>query len=160
MVNNIIPYFEDEANKPRKGIETVERDNVEVFLYDSIKKQILCLDWGKFGWKTVIMGGLDGEMPIDAARKEIREETGYKNVIFLQEIGKTQSSCFATHKNENRLANTIGLLFELVDYEQDNIDPAELEKHVPIWIPVEEISEYLTISAQKYFWNIVKPLLQ
>lgn len=154
-----IPYFEDEKNKPLEGVKTVERDNVEVFLYDSVKKEILCLDWEKFGWKTIIIGGLDGDTPQEAAIKEVREETGYKNIKFIKQIGKTQSSYYAAHKGENRLANTTGLLFEIVDYEKEKVDESELEKHTPVWISIDKVSDYLTISAQKYFWNIIYPLL-
>lgn len=160
MENNEIPYFEDEANKPLEGLEIVERDNVEVFLYDPVTKKILCLDWKDFGWKTVVIGGLDGDSPIDAAKKEVLEETGYKNISFIKEIGKTRSGYYAAHKKENRIANTIGLLFQLVDYEQVEVNPEELEKHIPVWIPIDEVSSYLTISAQQYFWDIVFRLLK
>ena len=152
-----IPYFEDEPLK--EGVPTVERDNVEVVLFDPVKKQVLSLDWEKFGWKTIIIGGLDGDTPEIAAQKEILEETGYKNVRYVKEIAKVQAGYYAAHKKENRIANTTGLLFELVDNEREEVDLYELEKHISHWIPFSEVSEYLNLSSQKYLWDLVKDSL-
>lgn len=154
-----VPYFEDEDNKMVDGIPVIERDNVEVFLIDKKENKLLCLDWEKFGWKTVIMGGLDGDTPEVAAKKETLEETGYKNIKFIQGLGKTRSGYYAAHKKKNHIATTIGLFFELVDYKQDVIKKEELEKHKPVWVSIDEVSNYLTISAQKYFWDMLKNII-
>jgi 8-oxo-dGTP pyrophosphatase MutT (NUDIX family) len=156
MNNDTIPYFEDEENKMREGFPIVERENVEVFVLDRTEQKLLCLDWKDFGWRSVIMGGIEGDSPIEAAKKEVREETGYLNINFVSEIGKTRSQCYAKHKNENRIANTVGLFFELANHEKDEVAQAELAKHVPEWVSIDEVTEYLTISSQKYLWEILK----
>jgi hypothetical protein len=86
----------------------------------------------------------------------VREETGYLNINFVSEIEKTRSGYYAKHKNENRIANTVGLFFELVNHEKIEISQDELAKHVPEWVSIDEVMEYLTISSQKYLWEILK----
>lgn len=154
-----IPYFEDADSAPKPGFETIERDMVNVIVYNPRTDEVICLDWEKFGWKTFILGGTDGEDPVTASLREVHEETGYKNLKFIADLGKTRSGYHATHKSENRIANATGLLFELVDETQDQVDSKEAENHVFKWIPRNEVETFLTLSSQKYIWDKAKPFL-
>jgi len=111
---NEIPYFEDEDSKLRPELPIIERPTINAILWNPRTNEFVCLDWQEFGWKTFIIGGIEedkGEDARAAASREIEEETGYTDIEFVAEIGKLRSGYFAAHKNENRIANTTGLLF-------------------------------------------------
>jgi hypothetical protein len=160
MNNTEIPYFEDEKNKIRPDMPTVERNVVQAIIFNPQTHEVLCLDWEEFDWKTFIIGGIeDNEDPIQGALREIKEETGYKNLEFVSEVGKTRSAFFAKHKNENRVANATGLLFKLIDTEQDTVKDSETVNHVTKWIPKDQVRSFINLDNQKYIWEIAEKLL-
>ncbi len=154
MTDTTIPYFEDEESKLNPDLPIVERDTINAIIYDPVKNEVLCLDWEKFGWKTFVIGGIENnEDPIAAATREIQEETGYKNIKFIAEVGRSKSGYYAAHKKENRISNAVGLLFELVDSEQVDTKESETANHVIKWIPKDEVSSYISLASQKYIWE-------
>jgi len=155
-----IPFFEDQVDKIRPGEPTVERNAVNAVVYDQFTDKILCLKWNKHDWNTFIIGGIEGEEdPIEAAIREIEEETGYKNIEFVQELGKTKAAFYAAHKKVNRIANNTGLLFKLVDSEQNEVSEEELENHSMIWVPRNEVESFINIPPQKHIWKKAMSIL-
>ena len=157
----IAPYFfakEGEADVVRPDKKTVKRNTAYAFLYNKKTDSFLCLDWEKFGWHSGIIGGIDeGESAEDAARREIREETGYVNVKFIKELGGEQHNhFFAAHKDENRYAVGHGTLFELVDEKQEAVSPEDTKNHKAVWIKAGDMEKWLNLSAFKYGWAVYK----
>jgi len=148
-----IPYFEDENSKIHPGLPIVERETINAVLWNPKTNEILCLDWEKFGWKTFVIGGVeDGEDLEESAKREVEEETGYVNIEFISDLGKLRSGYFATHKNENRIANTTGFFFKLKNNKQKPVDVSNLP-HIFKWIPKEEVASYINLSSQRYLWK-------
>ncbi len=156
-----IPFFEDETSKRQPGFPTVERDTVNVLVWNPETEEMICLDWTNFGWRTLIIGGIEpGEKPEASAIREIIEETGYTDLELVADLGKLQSAYFATHKKENRIANTVGLLFKLKSEAQQPVKNPENLPHVFKWIKCDEVANFLTLSSQKHLWEKAKQCLE
>ncbi|MDB5189114.1 MAG: leucyl-tRNA synthetase [Parcubacteria group bacterium] len=136
------PRFVDESNPPREGKETVERDMIIGLVRNPKNGKFLCLNWKEQPWTTFVVGGIEtGEDSIEAAVREIHEETGYRNITFVRKLGGiSQTEYFATHKDENRIAYTQAMLFDLVDEEQEALSPEEAAKHELVWLSPQEIT--------------------
>jgi 8-oxo-dGTP pyrophosphatase MutT (NUDIX family) len=155
--NETESYIIDEDSKPQEGYPTVRRDTVYALLYNPKTDAYLCLDWQKFNWKTFIIGGIDaGEAPEAAALREIKEETGYTNIRFVREIGRCVAAYFAAHKKENRIADSVGLLFELIDETKEPTKTEETQHHVSVWVPAKDVGTFVDRSSQKYMWNLIE----
>ena len=149
-----IPYFEDEESKLRPDLPIVERNTINAILWNSQTDKFLCLDWEKFGWKTFVIGGVDDEEDaLEAAIREVAEETGYMDIELIADLGKLRSGYFATHKGENRIANTTGFLLRLKSDKQQAIENAADLPHVFKWIAKNNVESFLTLSSQKYLWG-------
>ncbi|MCX6779009.1 MAG: leucine--tRNA ligase, partial [Candidatus Magasanikbacteria bacterium] len=137
---------------------TVDRKTITVFVKHHKEDKYLCLDWVPYGWKSGIIGGVeDGEDVIEAAKREIQEETGYKNLKFIKYIGgEMHNNFFARHKDINRYARATGLLMELIDEEKEEVDPKELVNHHPVWIAGKEMKNFLNLPNFIYMWEKVE----
>ncbi len=155
----VAPYFFNTEGKDaiRKDKPTVKRKTICALLYDPKKKRYLCLDWKKYGWRSGIIGGVkEGEDHLAAAKREIKEETGYKNFHFVRFIGgETHNHFFAAHKDVNRYALSEGMLFKLVDDEKTEIEAEHLKNHQPVWINEQEMAGWLNLPNFKYMWQAV-----
>ncbi len=135
----VVPDRIDPKNPPLEGKKNVPRRTVQVVLRRPADGKIVVLHWSHHSWKTLLIGGVEeGEELIGAAKREILEEAGYKNIRFVKELGDMYAGYFASHKDENRRAYVTGLLFELVDEEKEEISAEEKAKHEPVWMTIEE----------------------
>ena len=153
-MDNSIPYFEDEFSAMKPGIPIVERDAINAIVYNRTNDEVLCLDWAKFGWRSFIIGGIEGEEDsVAAALREISEETGYRDLKFIARLGRTRSGCYAAHKGVNRISNATGLLFELISNSREEVLGLENLPHTFIWIKRSEVSSFINLTSQKYIWE-------
>lgn len=136
----VIPSLIDTSNPPQKGKKDTERNMVLAIVYDPKTKKYLTLKWKQQPWISFITGGIeDGENTEEAAKREILEETGYKNVILIRSLGKTEAFFFAAHKDVNRKTYGEHLLFELVDNEQNHVCEEERNSYELEWLSMEEM---------------------
>ncbi len=137
----VIPRMIDAGNPPVAGKSVVSRRTILGIVYNPATGKYLALRWKKQSWTTFITGGVDeGEDLIEATKREILEETGYKNLKLVRVLGgPVQAEFFAAHKNENRIALGTSILFELQNEEREPVSEKEIEQHEAVWLDLETI---------------------
>ncbi len=137
----VIPRRIDQRNPHVEGKENVFRKVIIGVVTDPKTGKYLCLKWKQQPWTTFITGGVEGEEDmIEAAEREIFEETGYSVKFVRQIAGPIQSEFFAAHKNVNRTAHTWTLLFELKGSAAAQISAAEAAIHDLVWLDLKEVA--------------------
>lgn len=142
MRHVIAPRFTDERNPPREGKEVIRRKLAIVIVHDPATDTYLALEWPKQGWTTFVTGGIeDGEDPVEAAKREVAEETGYTDIEHVRTLfGETEAHFFASHKDVNRISNTTTFLFELKSPARADVDAGEAAQHAPVWLTRAELT--------------------
>ncbi len=154
-IKNVIePTFFD---NPREDLPFVEREAVHAILKHCSEDKYLVLKWKKVDWVTFITGGVDeGETPLQAVEREIREETGYQNFKLLKELPRSHSKFYHVPKKENRFAHFSNFYFELKNGEQKELTPDEKEKHELIWVTKPELERIMNIEGSLRDWHILQ----
>ncbi|KKT16281.1 MAG: Leucyl-tRNA synthetase, partial [Parcubacteria group bacterium GW2011_GWB1_43_66] len=159
----IAPHFIEITNPPRLGKKTVHRKTVHIVLRRPSDGKILMLKWKGKVWgerqpHTFIMGGIEeGEDVVDAAKREIKEETGHNQARFIKKLGlELHTEYYAAHKNENRYAEINIVCFELDSIEKDVVADKELETHEPVWVDEEEVINFINVVDGTFIWDLYK----
>ncbi|MDO8240402.1 MAG: class I tRNA ligase family protein [Candidatus Moranbacteria bacterium] len=157
----IEPCFDQlaEPGKIKWDEAFVERDAILAIVKHWEKDEYLCLQWKKVDWRTFITGGPEGGQSFEeAARTEILEETGYKNLKLIKELPMVHSRFYHVPKKVNRFAHFNVFYFELKDGDKDNISDNEQENHDTVWVMSDKIEQFLTADSHKYiFKNLNNP---
>ncbi len=128
----------------------VEREAVVVALEHWSEKKYLILKWKKAAWYTLITGGVEkGQTPYEAAEAEIREETGYVDVEFVQSVGMHHSKFYHIPKQENRFGHFHSFHYKLKSDKHVEISQEEKDKHEPVWMTKEEATRVFHAESMK-----------
>ncbi len=151
----VIPSLVDKKNSPLEGKEFVERRTIHALVHNPVDDTYLLLDWKKHPWRNFVVGGVEeGEDIIEAARREVAEETGYTDLNFVKTLGGIiKSQYYAAHKDINRVAFTTGVLFELASDHRIEVATHEAEQHSAEWVRLEDMNEENMVCAELDLWK-------
>lgn len=119
------------------------------------KDEYLCQTWKGYPIRGFVSGGIEeGEDAVTAGKREILEESGYKNARFVRQIGdKATVEFYHNFKKTNRRVEFTYLYFELDNDEQGHIAADELAKHEHIWKPASEVLNFITLKEKDTLWR-------
>jgi 8-oxo-dGTP pyrophosphatase MutT (NUDIX family) len=151
------PLFIDAGpDAPRPDLPFVEREAVTALVRDPRTGKYLGLRWKEVDWETFITGGIEeGQTPEEAARAEVHEETGYKNLRLVQELPRYHTKFYHAPKGVNRFAHFSAFLFELENDEQNPVSEEEKAKHESCWLDEEELKQFRLPEAQRFLLDCV-----
>ncbi len=144
----------DFASRP--GVKTVARECILAIVKHWEKDEFLCLKAPKHGWTTFVIGGIDpGEDPVEAAKREIIEETGFTDFTLVKKLGgHVYAKHFAPHKNENRSAMLDGYYFELKSGARQPVAEHESNHQQISWVARKDIPTALHPKITDWaFWQ-------
>lgn len=138
----VIPRSYDDKNPHVPGKETIFRKTILGIIFNPKNGKYVGLKWKKQPWTTFVIGGIeDNESPEEAARREIFEETGFKNLKFRKILGgPVQAEFFAAHKDVNRITHSWYVVFDLENEDKEELSDEENEKHEVIWLDRKDIT--------------------
>jgi len=151
----VAPHIIDRSNPPVEGKPTVPRQTVHAIIRDPKTDQYMALKWKEHPWTTFVLGGVEeGEDVVEAAMREVREETGYTDLEVKRVLGgPVCSEYYAAHKGENRIACATAILFELKSLNREPVIDAELAKHEPIWLDRKELNDEVMTCSEFPIWE-------
>ncbi|RMF06774.1 NUDIX domain-containing protein, partial [Candidatus Woesearchaeota archaeon] len=94
----------------------------------------------------------DGEKEIDAAVREIGEETGISNLTFVREIGSYERFRSGKNAGEEDRSEWKKIRIFLFTTEQARLTPRDPDNPVAVWATPEEAVEMLTNPKDKEFF--------
>jgi leucyl-tRNA synthetase len=133
----------------------VERDAIMALVKHWSEDKYLGLRWKKVDWETLITGGVEkSQTPEEAARTEIEQETGYKNLKLLNYFGSADSRFYHGPKKQNRYGHFHMYVFQLENDEKKPLSEEEQSNHNPVWLTRKELETFALPSSHRYLINL------
>ncbi len=129
----------------------VDSQGVIVLLKHWGENKYLGLKWRDASdWGTLLTGGIDKDVTAEeTARREITEETGYKNIKAIQQLTTIHSKYYHVPKKLNRFGHAPVFVVELADGEKGELALGEEGRHEPQWLTPDELKNFLTAESHQ-----------
>jgi len=155
---SIAPYVEmGGVCTPRTDKETTSKDCVTALIFDKTEKKILMLRRKSGGTCVFPGGGIEkSETAEDAIRREIREETGYKDFSIKKVlIPALYGHGFKPHKDVNCFDKDTVFVVHLQSENNENISQEEHATHEIFWEPIETVKKISRFAEHHAFmWQL------
>ena len=146
----------DGGDKFREGEPVTGRNAVMCIVRHWEKDEYLCEQWREFPEvRTFISGGIEpGETALQAALREIREESGYTDLAFVRQVkGYSFVEFYHQAKKKNVRARFTYLYFELKSDRREVMTAAENDKHDLVWKKRGEVRDFLHLLERDAVWQ-------
>ncbi|MEK7628377.1 MAG: class I tRNA ligase family protein [Patescibacteria group bacterium] len=142
----------------KEGEDFVKRDAICAVVRNPKDDTYLCVSWKQASMKGLVTGGVEPEEDIvQAARREILEETGYKNLRLVRNTGFALHSLFYHRlKKQNRWARFQYLFFELEDESRNSIDEHEEALHDIVWQPASKLKDFFSVIEGTFSVHLIE----
>lgn len=150
----IKPVIEPVTGKPQKKPEF--RRSIVAIVRNPKDGKVLSINWGRDGGNLFIGGGVDeDEDLVEAAKREVAEETGYKNLKLVSQSENIHHHYFAHSKNKARQILATGLLFDLVDESKNDqkLEKDEKGKFKVEWLSIEQAGKKVVDELHKLLFE-------
>jgi leucyl-tRNA synthetase len=138
----------------------IYKNAVFVIIKHWSEDKYLCIKWKGSYWQNFITGGIEkGESALEAAQREVVEESGYTNIKKIKDLSQAVHSRFYHEiKGWNQQARFHSVYVELGGGEQIEISKEEKALHDLIWIDKKEVETFINVSNAKYAWRLSQGL--
>jgi leucyl-tRNA synthetase len=156
----IIPVIEAEFGNDQD--DEIQKQSIIAVVRDPKTSKVLVLDWGErkgnTGGKMFIGGGIEGdEDPVDAAMREVTEETGYANIKYIADADVWVNNHFYSNvKNKAIAVRFKPVLFELIDDTQveRNLDDNE-DQFTVTWVDEKNLADVIEEPAHFHGYELL-----
>lgn len=136
-----------------------KKNSIVAVVYDEANDKYLTINWHELGGRLLIGGTRkDGETAFDCAKREIAEETGYKNLELVSELPVINHHYYAYNKDKYFNIMSTGLFFKLKDNEKAPLNLDDDEKFDVEWVSkdviLSEMKDELHLKTFEYAQNI------
>ena len=141
----------------RPELPIIRREVVCIVVRNPKDDTYLCNSWKSFDMKGLFTGGIEeGEDLVDTARREILEETGYKNLKHVRTSPIAINVLFYQRvKKQNRHAHFRFVFFDLVNDERAPVSEEESAIHEIVWKKRSELKDFFTVYEGSFIPNIL-----
>ncbi len=123
------------------------------------KSEVLVVNQRGNSW-SLPKGHVDpGEEPVEAARREVQEETGVTDLRLVQILGSFGRYKIGQKEGEDKSEWKV-MIFYLFKTSQMNLQPQDDHHPEARWVHPDEVELLLTHPQDKAFYKSIRPLMK
>lgn len=119
------------------------------------KNQILIVSQRGLSWSFPKGKIQKDESELEAAKREVYEESGVKSLDFIKKLGVYKRHSMNKKNEDNKLKLKTRVIF-LFKTKQEKLSPKDPENTEVLWVDKEKVADLLTHKKDKEFFLRVK----